>query len=309
MSDTHKPDGRFVERLEWQLSSEFRRNSNFQPSSGKVAVPRRLIALSVMAGLLLTGVAVMKAADYVRDNWRKKIEIARAETEVAVKQAHLESISEMAFHVQKRVEAGMIREEEALAIQRAAEKASLDLQNSLLDLDEVAVTGEPPRRELYAPMASGRDFVSERLQNEKKAVELELEGMERHLGRFQMLVEKGMVRKEEMAHIQVEMDNLNAKITRILHQMDLRKKFVTGTITEREVEIMGRKAVAVKNLAKAESKVNTIKEQLGRFKALEERGLVSPWESRRLQFDLEAALAEKKLAALEVEVLEKISNK
>ena len=41
----------------------------------------------------------------------------------------------------------------------------------MLDLEEVKASGEAPRDELYAPVVGGRDFVSERLEIEKRMLE------------------------------------------------------------------------------------------------------------------------------------------
>ena len=57
MPKNFEPDSRFVDRLEWQLASEFRRKDRLKPAAGKVAVPRYVIALSLAAGVLLMGVA------------------------------------------------------------------------------------------------------------------------------------------------------------------------------------------------------------------------------------------------------------
>jgi hypothetical protein len=90
-----EPDRQFVDRLEWQLAAEYRR-INRRRSSERVAVPRPVLAFALAAGVLLTGVAAIKAADFVHDAWRKKIEVARAETDVLLQQARLESGREMA---------------------------------------------------------------------------------------------------------------------------------------------------------------------------------------------------------------------
>ena len=66
----------------------------------------------------MTGVAVTKAADYFKDSWRKKIEMARVENEVELKKVHLESIRKMASEMKARVANGMIREDEYQAIER-----------------------------------------------------------------------------------------------------------------------------------------------------------------------------------------------
>ena len=75
-----EPDSQFVNRLEWQLASEFRRTDRLKPAAGKVAVPRRWSPSALAAGVLLMGVAATKAADLIKDSWRKKIEVARLET-------------------------------------------------------------------------------------------------------------------------------------------------------------------------------------------------------------------------------------
>ena len=72
MPKSFEPDCRFVDRLEWQLASEFRRKDRLKPAAGKVAVPRYVVALSLAAGVLPMGVAATKAADLIKDSWAEK---------------------------------------------------------------------------------------------------------------------------------------------------------------------------------------------------------------------------------------------
>ena len=58
MNKNFQPNDQFVENLEWQLSSEFRRASRLQPSPGKIAIPRRMVAIAVAIGVLMTGVPI-----------------------------------------------------------------------------------------------------------------------------------------------------------------------------------------------------------------------------------------------------------
>ena len=95
MPKNFEPDSQFLDKLEWQLSSEFRRMSRLKPAAGKVAVPRWVVAFSLVAGVLLMGVAAIKAADSIKGAWRKKIEIARLETDVKLKRAFLEFKKEL----------------------------------------------------------------------------------------------------------------------------------------------------------------------------------------------------------------------
>ncbi len=306
MNKTHEPDSQFLERLEWQLSSEYRRTNRLKSSSGSIAVPRRMVAIAVMIGVLLTGVAVTKAADYFKDSWRKKIEMARVETEVELKKVHLESIREMASEVKMRVANGLIREDEYQAMKLALKNEEWDLKRSMLNLDEVKMSGDIPRNELYAPLVGSRDFVSERLKIEIKEVELVLEQLRIHLERVQHLVEKSAVRGDEMVHIQAEIANRKMMIDKIQDRLDLRKRFLEGTVTAREVEIEDKMTGAEENFQLAKSRVESLKEQLERMQILEVQGNVTPMEVRQLEYALDAAEAQLRLAALEMDVLIKL---
>ncbi len=306
MSEMYEPDNQFLERLEWQLSSEYRRAGRLKTSSGKVAVPRMAVATSLVLGILVTGVAVTKAADYIRDSWRKKIEIARAETDVKLKKANLESVTVMESQAESRASSGLIRKDEYLMMKLAAEGAELDLKRSQLDLEEVKVTGTVPRDELYAPKVRGRDFVSERLKIEKKKVELDLKRLRNHRERIQQLVKENLVSHDELEMIQADIADRDVMIEKIQERLDLRKSFLSGEVTAQEIEIKARIIAAERNLHLAQTRVDTLKQQLVRLKDLEAQGKLTSLEVKMLRYDLDAAQAELKLAALEKDVLEAI---
>ncbi len=306
MSKNYEPDSQFMERLEWQLSSEYRRTNRLKSSSGNISISRRMVATACIVGTLMTGVTMIKAAEYIKDSWSKKIEIARVETEIKLKKAHLESTREIESRAKMRFSNGLIREEEYQVMKIAAEKAELDLKKSLLNLDEVKVSGVIPRNELYAPVVRGRDFVSERLKIERKMIELDFGPLRRRLERFKQLVEKDLARGDQLEHIQAEIAARKMTIDKIQKRLDLRKRFVAGEITAHEVEIRGRITVAERNLHLAKSRVDSLKEQLKRLKNLETRGLISQTEIKPLQYTLLAAQAELELATLEMDVLKKI---
>lgn len=306
MTENYEPDSQFLERLEWQLSSEFRRTNRLKSSPGNIAIPRRIVAVACMMGMLMTGVAIVKAADYLKDSWRKKIEIARAETQVQLKTAHLEFIREMAARAEKQSSDGVIREEEYQAMKISAEKADLDLKKSQLNLDEVRVSGVIPRGELYAPKVGGRDFVTERLKIEKDSVELDLDMLRRHWERLERLVEEDLVSEHEMAPVQAEIAVLEVTIDKIQKQLDLRERFIAREISALEVEIKDLTTAAEKNMRQAQSRVDSLNTQLKRLKNLERRGMISPSEIKQLENVLFAAETELKLATLEMDVLEKV---
>ncbi|MGA2531418.1 MAG: hypothetical protein ABSG19_00130 [Candidatus Aminicenantales bacterium] len=306
MTKTYEPDSRFVERLEWQLASEYRRTNRLKPAAGKVAVPRRMVVATLLVGVLLTGVAVIKAAEYIKDSWRKKIEVARVETEVNLRKARLELTREEASAAKTRFSIGLIQEEEYQVIKLAADKAALDLEISLLNQDEAKATGETPRNELYAPVVGGRDFVSERLKIERRELELDLAALKSSAGRLERMVKMGLVSADELDQVQPQIGSQSAMIDKAQRRLELRSRFVAGKIPAREVEISDRIIAAESNLARAQNLFEAQKKRLAWMQDREALGLISKSWVQQVRYGLDEAQAELSLAALEMDVLKKV---
>jgi len=134
MPSRFEPDDRFVDRLEWQLASEFRRKDRLKPAAGKVVLPKSVVALGLAAVVLLMGVAATKAADLIKDSWRKRIEVARLETEVKIKTAFLGLKKGAAEEVEKKFSLGLISEDAVLTVKQGVERSASDLERAILDL-------------------------------------------------------------------------------------------------------------------------------------------------------------------------------
>lgn len=306
MSKNYEPDSGFLEKLEWQLSSEFRRKNRLKSSAGKIIVSRRMAAVACMAGAVMMGVTVLKAADYIKDSWRKKIEIARAETDLKLSEVYQKSIEARAEKAEIRFSNGLVREDEYRLLNLASRRSELDVEKSRLNLEEVETSGQPPRDELYAPVVGGRDFVSERLAIEIEGIELDLEQLLVHWDRLKNLTENDLVSEDELNAVQSEIAGRDVMIDKIHKKLELRKRFVDGEVSAQEVEIEGRMTAAENNLHRAKSKVDLLNKRLARLKSLEDQAMIDPAELKQMQFALDAAQAELELAVLEKEVLEKV---
>ena len=306
MLKNFEPDGEFLDKLEWQLASEFRRMSRLKPAAGRVAVPRWVVAFSLAAGVLLMGVAAIKAADSIKGAWRKRIEVAKMETDVKLRRAFLEFKKELASKAEMQASVGMIREDEYLAMKLGAERAALDLERSLLDLDEVRVSGETPRNELYAQAVDGRDFVSERLAIERKVLELDLGLRRARLERLKQRVDLGIAPRDWLDESLASTAVQEAGIGDVEKRLDLRKRFIAGAMTAEEVEIQDRMTAAERDLRQAQSTVDSLKKRLESLQAKEAVGMISNTEVQQMQFGLDAAQSQLSLALLEKDVLSKI---
>ncbi len=303
MSETHEPSSQFLDRLEWQLCSEYRRITHLRPIPGKITVSRSMAAIAIIAGVLMAGVTALKATEYFKDSWRKRIEIARIETEIKLKTTHLEFLMENVTQAEMQFSNGVINEEEYRMLEHAVSRAELELKRSLINLDEVIASGDIPRDELYAPVVDGRDYVSERMHVAASETELALQYLRNRLNRLSQMADLGLVQKTQRDPIASEIAAQEMNIEQIQQSLDLRERFVKGAIKAQEVEIEGRIAMAERNLDLAKSKVETLQAQYKRLTELASQGVISSREAAQLEFALNAAQAELKLATLEIEVL------
>jgi hypothetical protein len=307
MPKNFEPDSRFVDKLEWQLASEFRRMSRLKPAPGKVAVPRYVVALSLAAGVLLMGVAATKAADLIKESWRKRIEVVRLETEVKIKKAFLELKKERAAQAGNKFSLGLISEDEGLVAKLGAERAAADLEKSAVDFEEVNASGQAPRDELYAPLVGGRDFVGERLGIERKVLQADLDLRRTRTERsLRQRVELGLMPESALSWLTAALAGQEAAIKDIENRLALRQRFLTGTISAGEMEIQTRLSAAQKELHEAQSSIDTIGPRLEDLRAKAAAGLVTIDEVQGMELGLSAAQARVNLALQEIEILKTI---
>jgi hypothetical protein len=307
MPNKFEADRQFVDRLEWQLASEFRRKDRLNPAAGKIAVPRSVVALSLAAGLLLMGVAATKAADVIKDSWRKKIEVARLETEVKIKRAFLELKNEKADGAEERFSLGLVSEDEALTAKLGAERSASDLERSLLDLEEVKASGEAPRDELYAPLIGGRDFISERLEVERKILKSDLDLRRARIERtLRKRIDLGVVPKSALDEFQASLSGQEAALEDLEKRLTLRRRFRAGEISAGELEIQARMSAAEKELKEARSSIDMIRTRLEDLRAKQAAGLITSEEVKGAQLGLDFAQAKADLAVQQIEILKTI---
>ena len=307
MSDRFEPDTQFVDRLEWQLKSEFRRREHLKPAPGRIAVPRSVAVLGLAAGFLLLGVAATKAADLIKDSWRRKIEVARLETEVKIKTAFLEFKKKWSAQTENKFVLGLISEEENLAVRATTDSAAAELERARLDLEEAKISGEAPRNELYAPLVGGRDFVGERLEIEKNMHRIDQDlRRDRIVPSLRRRVELGVVPKSDLDNVLGWLSVDEAGIGDIETRLSLRRRFLAGEISASELEIQARMSAAEKDLREALSELDIVKPGLEHLRAQEDAGIVPNSVVKAAELVLDKAQAKADLALQQIEILKTI---
>ena len=278
MQPTHTPRDGFVERLEWQISSELRRRHRTGPATWLPASPVKAaaaIVFLVLVSMTIGGVAVA-AAIQAQDKERR--DLVMTGSEQGLKLAELRVAA-------ARLELSAIERQVAVGVERAASPAVEDARLKVaeaeglykvgaLELQEVQVTGREPRDEISAPLVSGRDFVSERLQASLDVPERGLMAAKARVQAMRTRVDLGLAPLIDVAEAEARALELEQAVTAIRRKLDIRRQFVAGTITAPQADL---------RLIEAEA------EQ--RVKSLEPRILVARQLSAATQRRFEVGLA------------------
>jgi hypothetical protein len=208
---------------------------------------------------------------------------------------------------ERQVSMGLIHEDDALVSKLGVERAASDLKRSLVDLEEVKASGKAPRNELYAPAVGGRDFVSERLEIDKRTLEVDL-GLRR--GRTERnlkeKVDLGLIPKSGWEDFQASLAVQEAEVGDIEKRLDLRRRLLAGEISAEEMEIQDRTTAAERDLRQARSSVASFQRRLELLRAKQAVGVISESEIQGYQFALDAAQAELNLALQQIDILKKL---
>lgn len=306
MNKSLEPDERFVEFLEWQLLSEHRRASRLRPAAGRIAVPRWAAAAALAFGFLTTGVTVIKASEMIKDGWRKKIEVARAQTEIRLAESRLDSARTEAARLGRQVALGLAPTDDGRQWEIFAREREIDVRRARANREEAEITGGPARDELYAPRAGGRDFVLERLKMDLESSALRSESIAVRAERVQRLEAVGLVSKEEGAALKREAEAETGRAEEIRGRIALRERFLQGKADALQVEVQGRLAEVALRLKSAQARVESYQEKLARLTRMSDLGLVPVSEVRTAQAGLEIAKAELAQAVLERDILSQV---
>ena len=239
MQAPHTPRDGFVERLEWQISSELRRRHRTGPATWLPASPVKaaaVIAFLVIVSMAAGGAAVA-AAVQAQSKERRDLVVSGYEQRVQLAQARVSAALREVDRVDRQVAVGL---EPPVTLQdsrlRLAEAQGM-LKTSELELQEARTTGQEAQDQISAPLVSGRDFVSERLQTSLLAPELGLANARVVAQAMRRRMDVGLATVTDMAEAEARVLELEAAVASIQRKLAIRRQFVTGQITAPQADL------------------------------------------------------------------------
>jgi hypothetical protein len=304
MRNNHKPDIGFVDGLEKQLTSELRRSRRFGPVDRPAGTKRFMKMAILFIACAATGVAAAKTVEHIESSKRKILQVARIEAMTEQLRARQGVVQSMVEELEERVDAGLIHEDELVEAAIQSKLLDFELEKALLDLEEVHMSGEAPSNELYAPLQDGRDFIIERLEIDLRRVEMIKKHLEVGVDDLKRRVEAGLVSQEEMRELELQIDGANGEIEDVQRRIDLRRGYLSGDLSSREIILMQITKKARSRLDKAERVLKMTEERLTEISELHARGLVRESELRQAEYQVITSRSEYRIAEIELELLE-----
>lgn len=304
MRNTHKPDIEFVDGLERQLTSELRRQQRFSPAERSTGSKRLMKTAILFIACAATGVAAAKTVEHIESSKRRILHVARIEAATEQLQARQSVVQGMVNELKDRVDAGLIHEDELVEAAIQSMLLDLDMEKALLDLEEVHMSGEAPANELYAPLQGGRDFVTERLLIDYRKIELIRDQIVERAAAVRKRADAGLVPRKEIEEQDRQIDRVNGELDEIERRIDLRKGYLSGDLSAREISLRQMKESARSRLAEAERVFQVVESQHKEMSKLYADGLIPERDLRDAEYAIIEARSECRIAEIELELLE-----
>jgi outer membrane protein TolC len=186
---------------------------------------------------MAAGGAAVAAAVQAQNSERRELIASGYERRIELARARLANAQALLTTVQRDVAVGVqprIRAEEARLDVRDSER---EVQIVELQLQEVRLTSREPVDDISAPLVSGRDFVTERLQASLLTPEQGLTVARTTAQAMQRRMEVGLATVTDLAEADARVLELQAAVASIQRKLQIRRQFVAGLITAAQADL------------------------------------------------------------------------
>lgn len=304
MKPIHEPDPRFLENLEWQLVSGYRRQERFGHHGEDSTKRRNFKMFGIIVCSVLTGVAATTTAGHFEAMSRRDLLLAQAEIRIQLNGSRVQFARQRLAAVRQQIELGLVPVAEGEA--RAGDLSRLEIEKQRLELDreETGLSSQPPRDELSAPLVEGRDFVTGRLQLERKALAVTESEVQTRLEQVRTRFETGLIKASELESIREELKRVQIVMNGLDRKLELRARFTSGELSAERAGLLDLSAAAEQRLQIAGTVAATLRSQLAELEPRFAAGVISLQEISSIRTELESAEAEERMAGIELQLLQ-----
>jgi len=300
MNTTHRPDPEFVGNLEHELRSTIRRQERFHNgASVRASVIRRhrwTTGLVALAAMCIGSAGTAAVTHQVRLHTADLI-IARSEAHLEFANARRDFFLEKMQRTESLDANGLISTGEVESMRLELAQVEAVAAARALDVEESQITGREPDDSLSAPLLWGRDFVTERLEL-RRAVLLQ------RVALFDEQASRHGLDGSESSKMAAKQEAAQTALSIVEERLALRQGFLSGARTARQVEFAHMQLSVKPQQEMASRRMNEMQQKMDRYNTLDENGLVSRSEVQAVEMEYRAAVLQRELAELEMQILE-----
>ncbi|MHC5007249.1 MAG: hypothetical protein ACYTGF_07830 [Planctomycetota bacterium] len=303
-----EPDEQFINALELRLGEGIRRRDLLDPADHTSGWIRRkgtrlLATAFLMLMSLMLGATGTFAVVYQDPAPQRELHLQKAAILLERAQARLEQRQADLAELLPLVEQGLAGESVAARYRQKVSQAEAAVRRRELDQKETLITGRAPVDDLTGPLVDGEDFIAQRLETQRAAVEPELQQVQAELGRTEQLAERGVVSERELSRARADLEEAQQALARVQERINLRRSFTKGEIAQEEVEPRALLRDTEAEYTVAESRLSAAQTRLQRFATLHERGAVTTSELREAHSGARDAESNLALAELQLKMI------
>ena len=235
MPDKHEPDPQFLDRLEWQLKGELRRqNRSGAPDRLSTRILKIAALMVVSVGL---GAGAMGASQQLQESWRAELLEARLEVQLEMAQQRLQMQRETLEHTRGEVEQGIRTARDLMYAELQIAQAQSEAAITQLEFEEIRESGREPLGELSSPLVGDRDFVSEKIQIRMHVASLHRNTIRSELERERSMMEAGLVGSRDVQGRNLSLREAELQLDGLARRLDVRQAYLNADISAVEAEL------------------------------------------------------------------------
>lgn len=295
-----------IERMEGRLRREIQRRNVARARLWWLPQTPFRVAFALAAVVVVSmgvGGGIVAAAYQAQQNEQREQLASVYEQRVQLAVQRLDLARTALEAVERRVEIGVARREDTWEERVRVAEAEAALARSRADVEEVRLSGREPRDEVSAPLVSGRDFVTRRLDAALLAPPVRLDVENRRISYLRMLVDVGRARPVEIEVARAAMGEAEAAITALRRKQEIRLSFVRGTLDVKRAELQALEVDAEMRRSLVLPKIEAARQQSASLRARVDVGLSLPVELAEATLRLRELEAEQAKAELDLAVI------
>lgn len=235
LPNAHAPRPEFRARLEQDIVSALQRESRFTPRAWYLEPRRARGVLLLVAGLAI-GFTTEFASGQVQQAQRRDslLQAAAESRQLMAMRVHL--AEEALKEAQQRFDVGVIGRAELVAATADVQQMRLRFARLESEIAEIRASSAPPRDELWAPLVSGRDFVSERVKIDAAMAQDRLTAAERRLEELQRAERLGAAGDGAVTDAELDVAEARRELEMAAVKLQIREAFLKENLATDEVE-------------------------------------------------------------------------